>query len=328
MRRALLGCLACAAAEWPNLCTPMTANYTAYNVTRCPASATCAPNLYSLSGWGCAPFINATICNGFQSCPGTTACVLANGSGNYSDLHSVYKCVTPSGLDFGQSRCSCKPGPPLPPSTTLKNVLILGDSISLGYTPAVQAGLADVALVQHGPWSGDGGAEESAYAVQCTLTYWLRSPSGQAVHWDVIYFNNGMHSTGLQGAPWLVPGQSGAPAAYPAELDVLTAGLVAYAAASGSKLIFGLTSPFLNNATIDASISATLNPAAAAIMASHGVSTVNLYSAVVAKCGAVPQAECFGLVGCFSPHCNDQGYAYLADTVISPAIRAALQGLA
>jgi acyl-CoA thioesterase-1 len=286
------------------------------------------PNLYSLSGFGCSPFANATICNAFQSCPSTTACVLANGSGNYSDLHSVYKCVTPSGLDFGQSSCSCKPGPPLPPSTTLKNVLILGDSISLGYTPAVQAGLADVALVQHGPWSGDGGAEESAYAVQCTLTYWLRSPSGQAVHWDVIYFNNGMHSTGLQGAPWLVPGQSGAPAAYPAELDVLTAGLVAYAAASGSKLIFGLTSPFLNNATIDASISATLNPAAAAIMASHGVSTVNLYSAVVAKCGAVPQAECFGLVGCFSPHCNDQGYAYLADTVISPAIRAALQGLA
>ena len=318
--------VACAlGAEWPHLCTPMSPNYTAYNVTRCPLSATCAPNPFSLSGWGCAPFINATLCNGFQSCPSATACVLANGSGNFSDLHSVYRCVSPAGVDFGASRCSCKPGPPLPTSPTLKNVLVLGDSISIGLMPAIQAGLAGVALVQHGPWSSDGGAEESAYALQCSLSYWLRSPSGQDAHWDVIYMNNGMHSTGLQGAPWYVPGQSGAPADYAAEIEALTAGLVAYAAAAGSRLLFGLTSPFLNNATIDASISGTLNPAAAAVMASHGVTLVDPYSAVVAKCGAVPQAECFGLVGCFSPHCNAAGYAYLADAVIVPAIRAALQ---
>ena len=313
-------------AEWPNLCTPMAANYSSYNVTRCPAGATCAPNLYSVSGWGCAPFPNATICSGFQSCPGGTSCVLAQGSGNYTDLHSVYSCVGPAGVNFGQSRCSCKPGPPLPPSPTLKNVLIIGDSISLGYTPAIQTGLAGIALVQHGPWSGDGGAEEAAYALQCTLTYWLRSPAGKAVRWDAIFINNGMHSTGLQGAPWYVPGQSGEPAAYAAELNALMGGLVAAAAAAGTKLIFGLTSPFLNNATIDATITGILNPAAEAIMADWGVATVDLHAAVVAKCGAVPQAECFGLVGCFSPHCNDAGYAYLADTVITPAIKAALRG--
>jgi hypothetical protein len=190
----------------------------------------------------------------------------------------------------------------------------------------VAAALAGTAQVQHAPWSGDGGAEESGYALQCTLPYWLGSPSGQAVHWDVIYWQNGMHSTGLQGAPWYVPGQSGEPAAYPPELDALAAGLAAYAQAQGTQLIFGLTSPMLCNATIDRSIAGLLNPAAAAIMRSRGVATVDLYAAVTERCGAVPQASCFGLAGCFCPHCNEAGYAYLADAVIVPAIQAALAG--
>lgn len=66
------------------------------------------------------------------------------------------------------SKCPCKPGTPAEPSTTLKNVLIIGDSLTIGYTPALAANLADVALVQHVPWDdSDGGAEESAYFSQC-----------------------------------------------------------------------------------------------------------------------------------------------------------------
>ena len=50
-------------------------------------------------------------------------------------------------------------------STTLKNVLIIGDSVSIGYTPWVAQHMGDVALVQHSPYdSRDGGAEETAYA--------------------------------------------------------------------------------------------------------------------------------------------------------------------
>ena len=61
----------------------------------------------------------------------------------------------PAGLlrDPPPSGC-CKPGPPLPPSATLKNVLIIGDSVSIGYTsyatPNVPDLLSDVALAQHG----------------------------------------------------------------------------------------------------------------------------------------------------------------------------------
>ena len=41
-------------------------------------------------------------------------------------------------------------------------VLILGDSVSIGYTPYVAEVMAAEALVQHTPWGGDGGAEETA----------------------------------------------------------------------------------------------------------------------------------------------------------------------
>jgi hypothetical protein len=226
-------------------------------------------------------------------------------------------------VSWGSSRCSCKPGAPLPPSPSLKNILIIGDSISIGYTPFVAAALADIAQVQHAPFSSDGGAEESSYSLQCGLTYWLASPSGQPIAWDLIYFNNGMHNTG-EGAAWIVPGQSGEPAAYSSELAALAAGLSAWAAAGSSRSLFGITSPMLCNASIDSIISSSLNPSAAAIMQSLGVPTVDLYSAIVAKCGPVPTASCFGLAGCFCPHCNSEGYQWLAEQVIAPAIRAAL----
>jgi hypothetical protein len=306
-----------AGAPWPQLCSAATG---LYNETRCPAWATCMSNPYSGTGFGCAPYPNATICNAFQACPAATTCVLRNGSGNLTDLHSVYTCVPRAGggAAYGSSRCSCKPGAPLPLSPSLKNVLIIGDSISLGYTPAVSAALADVALVQHAPFSGDGGAEESAYALQCAAPFWLSSPRGERLAWDLIFVNSGMHNSG-QGADWIVPGQSGEPAAYGAELNALLSLLAARVPA----LLVGITSPMLCNASIDAVISSTLNVAARLIVAELGLSSVDLYKAVTDACGAVPQASCFGQAGGFCPHSNEAGYAMLAG-VIAPSIRAAL----
>ena len=93
----------------------------------------------------------------------------------------------------------CKAGAPLPLSTTLKNVLVMGDSVSMGYTPWVQKALGvDKVLVQHSVWgdgstlcnrttdppcdpdpthryTGDGGDEETAYGVRC-LDFMLAHP--------------------------------------------------------------------------------------------------------------------------------------------------------
>lgn len=77
----------------------------------------------------------------------------------------------------------CKPGPPLEFSTTLKNVLIIGDSVSIMYTePYLIDALADVALVQHAPWGGDGGAEETAYAAQAGAVAMLLFPLLPVAH--------------------------------------------------------------------------------------------------------------------------------------------------
>ena len=291
-----------APSPWPQLCPKQPAD--AFSQVRCPASATCAANGFSgaANNAACCPFANAVACpGGFQCCPSGNTCALISGSG-YSQ---VYKCVAPAGGANTTSQCACKPGAPLAASTTKKNVLIIGDSLSLGYTPIVTANLSDIALVQHAPWGGDGGAEEAAYLESC-LDFWLASPSGIPFIPDLLWFNSGMHNyaTGTPGNG-TVPGQSGNSTAesYANPLARVTARLASWAAANKVKLIYALTTPYLNDASIDATITGTLNVAARGIMASEGIQTIDLHTPIIEKCGPVPQASCFGEKGCWSPHC-------------------------
>ncbi len=148
----------CAAAQWPQLC-PNTHGgpYSSWNETRCPSSMTCCPSGFNPSGIGCCPAGAEAVCcpGGYTCCPAGNTCVHESGGG-YAE---VFTCVAPSGNTTAQS--VCKGGPPLPMSATLKNVLWIGDSLSLGMIPFVAANLSDIALVQHAPWGGDGGAEET-----------------------------------------------------------------------------------------------------------------------------------------------------------------------
>ena len=96
------------------------------------------------------------------------------------------------GLPAGRTLC-CKMGPGKEPSTTLKNVLVIGDSVSIGYVGGVTAQLAPKALVQHGPWDvSDGGAGDAATGVAC-LDRFLVTQAQTAVKWDLITFNFGLH---------------------------------------------------------------------------------------------------------------------------------------
>jgi hypothetical protein len=100
------------------------------------------------------------------------------------------------------------------------------------------------------------------------------------------------------------------------------ASLLAAPALQKTKLLFAITSPDLCNKPID-DIQKALNAQAAAIMKKHSIPTVDLYAAITAKCGAVPQAECFGEKGCFCPHCPGSGglgYSWLANSTLVPAI--------
>jgi acyl-CoA thioesterase-1 len=201
-------------------------------------------------------------------------------------------------------------------------VLVVGDSVSIGYTPFVAELLASKALVQHSPWGGDGGAEETKYGASC-IEYLLRAPGGAALAPDVLMFNWGLHNSlaGNCTAP-CDPGQSGPPAEYAPYLKQIVARLKALAANGKTKLLFAITSPDLCNKPID-DIQVQLNSQAVAIMKDAGIPTVDLYHAITGKCGPVPTASCFGQKGCYCPHCPP-GYSWLATSTIVPAISALL----
>jgi len=68
-------------------------------------------------------------------------------------------------------------------SDKVKNVLIIGDSISIGYTPFVQKALAPGINVAHNP--GNGG---STIRGVDSLEVWLDNKE-----WDMVLFNFGLH---------------------------------------------------------------------------------------------------------------------------------------
>ncbi len=218
------------------------------------------------------------------------------------------------------NKATCKGGPPLPMSTTLKNVLWIGDSLSLGMIPHVAANLSDIALVQHAPWGGDGGAEETTYGLAC-LDFFLHSPSGMAAKFDLVLFNFGMHDGPMFNDTY--PGQNAPPDNYKAELTLITARLQVYAAAWGAKLAFAHTTPFICTAQQDGCVQ-TLNHWADEVMAAASIPVLPTYESAIAQCGEAPQASCFGDSQCWCPHCGDAGYVYIAGNVVSPALRAML----
>jgi len=225
------------------------------------------------------------------------------------------------------SKAPCKPGPSSPPNATLKNVVIIGDSVSIGYVGWVAYLLQDIALVQHAPWEylpgqgGDGGCEETAYGVQC-VDYFLRSPSGIPFKADLVYFNWGIHNMGSN----IFPGQAGPLEVYATELANITAQLKAYSAASGAQLLFATTTPNMCDAPSDIIINGTINPQASSIMNNNGIPIVDHHAAIIAACGYSPNKDCLGFGGCWCPHCANGGYQWLANTTIVPAIRRILTG--
>ena len=111
----------------------------------------------------------------------------------------------------------------------LKNVLIIGDSISLGAMGDLTMFLAGIATVEHGPYSSDGGALDTKYAMNTNYAMvgansgppWInpaKLPSGDnrygdgclnatflvsstqlPIKYDVISFNFGVHDVDYSG---------------------------------------------------------------------------------------------------------------------------------
>ena len=297
----------------------------ALNATACPSTtATCCHQKWAPGDgrWGCidnawdpaaASTASAAVCcnNNYTACPAGHRCE-DTGHGPMVVTTCVPETRAPSGDSDSSGPSStvlvgrqvCKQGAPLPLSTALPNVLIVGDSVSIGYTPLLAQYMAPVAAVQHSPWGGDGGAEEAAYGLQC-LDYLLRAPNGTPLRPEVLMFNWGLHSRFPAGSTPVVPGQHGDPAVYAQNLEKITQKLVVWAGGK-TKLLFAVTSPMLNDKTID-DVVVQHNKQAVEIMQRHNVPMVDLHAPIIKQCGAVPQATCWNQTGCWSPHCPCKG---------------------
>jgi acyl-CoA thioesterase-1 len=164
----------------------------------------------------------------------------------------------------------------------LPKVLIIGDSISIGYTPPVTALLKGRATVAHNP----GNAAHSANGL-AKLDAWLGD-----TQWDVIHFNHGLHDL-----KWVdekgknttdrATGHIQIPVAeYEANLEAIVTRLEK----TGAILIFATTTPYPDDVGAplrEPGMAAVYNEAALRVMARHTVIVNDLYAFVLPQLAAL-----------------------------------------
>ena len=137
--------------------------------TTCEATSTCCKLTYSNSGYGCCEEEGAVCCDGgtqptgdpiVSCCPASYTCVQTSMSKS--------TCVPPTPSLPNQSAIQvCTPGPRYNPKNSTMNPnklpsgIIIGDSVSIGYTPFLIDDLSKSFFLQHSPWAGGGGADDT-----------------------------------------------------------------------------------------------------------------------------------------------------------------------
>ena len=172
---------------------------------------------------------------------------------------------------------ACVPNPQLP------NVLILGDSISIGYTLKVRKLLLDVANV-HRPLNANGASPFNCGDTKTGIKYmnhWLG-----ATHWDVIHFNFGLHDLKYldETGKYVTPDkgkQVSTPELYEANLRQLVAELKK----TGAALIWCSTTPIPEGAAGRVKGDEIIyNAIAEKVMKESGIEINDLYSIMAPRC--------------------------------------------
>jgi hypothetical protein len=138
--------------------------------------------------------------SGLKDCP-TTNTTLGHSACPINATCCVHPYFKANGCIYAGTTECCSPGPPLEPSTTLPNCLIIGDSVSEQYTPHVASLLKTTCQVQHAPWVG-GGSANNAYNGMHNLQHcrWLRSALRPDLHidWDIIMVSGSLNTRQTQ----------------------------------------------------------------------------------------------------------------------------------
>lgn len=163
------------------------------------------------------------------------------------------------------------------PSAELPKVLILGDSISIGYTPVVKKLLEGKADVQRPATN----CQHSANGV-ANVKNWVGETK-----WSVIHFNFGIWDTHmLDEQNQLVRDEAGAkgplhlrhtPEQYRKNLEQI----IAVLEATGAKLVFANTTPIMRYTGKRTEDLTALNATAAELMAKHKIPVNDLYEFVL-----------------------------------------------
>ncbi|HUV63811.1 MAG TPA: SGNH/GDSL hydrolase family protein [Sedimentisphaerales bacterium] len=165
----------------------------------------------------------------------------------------------------------------------LPRVLIIGDSISIGYFKPLQKLLEGKAIVEHNA----GNAAHTANGL-AKLDEWLGD-----TRWDVIHFNHGLHDLKYvdeQGKN--TPVEKGKPQIpieqYEKNLDELVTRLEK----TGARLIFATTTPVPDGTGIRVKGDAEkYNVPAERVMNKHGVTIDDLYSFALPRLGEIQQPQ-------------------------------------
>jgi acyl-CoA thioesterase-1 len=181
----------------------------------------------------------------------------------------------------------------------LPRVLIIGDSISIGYTPYVETMLAGKAVVQHNP--GNAGTSGNGVFL---MEAWL-DPKGSK--WDLIHFNFGLHD--------LKRMSDEKPQVDREQYERYLRLFVERLKQTGAKLVFATTTPVpegkVNPPRVPADVPA-YNEVARGVMKEAGIPIDDLYSLAVTN-----QAEWQQPVNVHFTRSGYQGLAAQVSRVIS-----------
>lgn len=182
----------------------------------------------------------------------------------------------------------------------LPRVLLIGDSISMGYTLDVRAKLAGKANV-HRPLENCG---DTARGV-ASMDKWLGSGK-----WDVIHFNFGLHDLKyLDAAGQLAAPDKGKQVHTLAEYEANLRKIVGRLKQTGAKLIYATTTPVPGGTTGRIEDDAIrYNAVAVRVMQEHGVAINDLHGFVKTRQALLQRPA--------NVHFSTEGSAQLADVVV------------
>ena len=172
-------------------------------------------------------------------------------------------------------------------------ILIVGDSISIGYTPFVKKMLDGKATVEHN--SGNGGPTSNGVA---HIQEWLKDGN-----WDVIHFNFGLHDLKLmENEKHQVSLED-----YEKNLGVIVAAMKK----TRAKLVFATTTPVPEGKQNPVRLTADVprfNAAAVLVMERNKIEVNDLYGVAMKRIAEIQRPN--------NVHFTDPGYEELAKPVV------------